>query len=116
MPGTKGLSGPADPGVGSRKQVPLCILPRHLSQPLRTHPSKQMDRRGSLLLFSLLPGFWLIHTVMRLFLKSLVSITGKHWELCPWSSLHAPFSERQGKSGLGQRKWQSQPQLPRTCA
>lgn len=90
MPGTKGLSGLADPDVGSRKQVPLCVLPRHPSQPLHTHPSKQTDRRGSLVLFSLLPGFWLIHTIMRLFLKSLVNVTGKHWELCPWSSLHAP--------------------------
>lgn len=60
MPGTKGPSGLADPGVGSRKQVPLCNLPRRLSRTLRARPSRQTHVRGSLVLFSLLAGFCLI--------------------------------------------------------
>lgn len=56
-PGTTGLSGLADPGAGSRKQVPLCNLPRCLSCTFCTRPSAQLHGHGSLVLFALLPDF-----------------------------------------------------------
>lgn len=61
MPGTKGLSCLAHPHVGSRKEVSLCNLLRHLSHTL--HPMLQLTRMCSVLQCcfpSLLPGFCLI--------------------------------------------------------
>jgi len=110
-PGTDGLSGLAEPGVGSRKQVPLCNLLRCLSRSLRARPSTRTHVHGSLVLFSLLSDWGC--TIIYLFIKGVCECKVETLEALSSVFPARSIPRRTGEVQLREtRKPQSQPALP----
>lgn len=69
-PGNQGLRGPVDPGVGSRKQVPLCNLQRHPSLP--AHPPSEYRHTHTSLVLTCQVFAWLGCTIRHFFKNPLL--------------------------------------------